>query len=89
MAKTVPMILGIPPFLWLDRMGVIEAGEPTAIRAMESQRVIQPVRLFRRCRHKSDDKFHPMAARRVHHQNLTVKVEQKIEAGVPPLGRIT
>jgi len=41
---------------------------------MKRERIIEAVRLFRRNRNTGDDELHPMTARRIDDENLTVKV---------------
>ncbi len=79
------MVLRPTPLLPLHRMGVVEPDQALAVRPVQRQRVIQAMRLLRRyCdpRHHEPD---PMAAFRVHHENLPVEVEKHIEGRVTRL----
>ena len=76
------MVLRLAALLPRHRMGIVEAGQPLAIRTVQRQRIIQPVRLLRRDRHPGYYEPDPVAALRVHDQNLAVKIEQRIEDGV-------
>ncbi len=80
----VPRLATLPP---RDRMSVVEADQPLAIRSVQSERVIQSMGLLRRHRHASQDEPRmPMAALRVHHENLPVEVKKQIECRVVLLG---
>lgn len=81
--QPVAMMLRLAAFLLADRMGVIEADQPLAIRSMELRRIVEAVRLLRRYRHSRHDEPHPMAALRVHHEHLAVELEEHIEGRVP------
>jgi hypothetical protein len=57
-----------------DRVSVVEAHEALTVRAMQGQRIIEAVWFFRRYRNARYDESDPILTRRVHHQNLTIKV---------------
>ena len=76
------MVLRGAALLPRDRMGVVEADQPLAIRPVQGERVVDAVRLLRRCRHPRHHEPNPVAAFRVHHENLPVEVEQQIEGRV-------
>ena len=67
-------------------MGVIEADQPLAIRAVQGERVVDAMRLLRRYRNPRHREPDPMAALRVHHENLPVEVEKYIESQVTRFG---
>ena len=68
-----------------DRMGVVEADQPLAVRSVQRERVVDAVRLLRRYRHLPDSEPDPVTALRVHHENLPVEVEKHIEGRVARL----
>jgi hypothetical protein len=49
---------------------------------MERERVVDAMRLLRRHRHPRHHEPDPVAALRVHHENLPVEVEKHIEGRV-------
>ena len=65
-----------------DRMGIVEPYQPLATRPVQRERVVQPVRLFRRRRHPRHDEPDAVVALRVHHENLPVEVEKHVEGRV-------
>ncbi len=77
------MILRLPALLLCHRMRVVETDQPPTIRPMQRERIIDAMRLLQRHRHPRHHEPDPMAALRVHHENLPVEVEKHIE------GRIT
>jgi hypothetical protein len=66
-------------------MGVIEADQSLAVRPVQRERVVDAVRLLRRHGHTRHHKPDPVAALRVHHENLPVEVEKRIEGRVTRL----
>ena len=68
------------------RMGVVEPDQPLAIGSMQGERVVDSMRLLRRspyaCHHESD----PVAAARVHHENLPVEIKKQIEGQISHRG---
>ena len=67
----------LPP----DRVRIVEANEPFAIRSMQRQRIFNPMRPFLAHGHTTNDEPNPMAGFRVDHQHLPVEIQQQIEAG--------
>jgi hypothetical protein len=63
-------------------MGVVEAGQPLAVRSMQRERIVQPMRFRRRHRHARHDEPDPVATLRIHHENLPVEIEKDIEGRV-------
>ncbi len=76
------MVLRITAFLPADRMRVVEPDQPLALRPVQRERVVDAVRLLRRDRHSRHHEPDPVAALRVHHENLPVEVEKHIERRV-------
>ena len=79
------MVLRFAALLPPDRVGVVEADQPLAFRPVQRERVVDAMRLLRRHRHSRHHEPDPVAAFRVHHENLPVKVEKHIEGRVPRL----
>src|SRR3546814_3539479 len=79
----MPVILRLVAPAAIDLVGAVEADQPSAVRAMERQGIVEAVRLARRRRNPCHDEPNPVAARRIHDQNLTVQVEQRVQAGIP------
>jgi len=79
------MVLRLAALLPCHRMGVVEADQPLAVRPVQCQRLVDAMRLLRRHRHPRHDEPDPMAALRVHHENLPVEVEKYIEGRVARL----
>ncbi len=73
------MVLRFTAFLLRDWMRVVEADQPLAGRPVQRERLVQPVRLFRRHRRPRHHEPDPVPTRRVHHENLSVEVQQHIE----------
>ena len=65
-----------------DRMGVVEADKPRTVRSVQCQRVIEPVRFLRGRRHTVDTEAHPVPSGHVNHEDLTVQIQQRIQARV-------
>ena len=53
-----------------DRMGVVEADQPLAVRSVQRERVVDAVRLLRRRKDPCYDRSNPMASFGVNEQNL-------------------
>ena len=64
--------------------GVVEPDQPLAVRAMQRERIVDTVRLVRRRRDRRHDEPDPVAALRVHHKNLSVELEKRIEGRIAP-----
>ena len=79
------MVLRITAFLPADRMRVVEPDQPLALRPVQRERVVDAVRLLRRRRHSRHHEPDPVAALRVHHEDLPVEVEKHIEGRVTRL----
>ncbi len=73
------MILRSAAALRADRMGVVEAHQPLTLRSVQRQRIVETVRLYRRCRHPRYDKAHPMTAIRIDNKHLPIEVEKRVE----------
>jgi hypothetical protein len=71
-----------------DRMCIVEADQPLAIRTMQCERIVDTMRLLRGHRHPRHDKADPMPARWIDHENLPVEIEQRIEARVARLSHL-
>lgn len=56
------MVLSLAAPAPADWMGVVETDQPFARRPVKRERVIEAVRLFRRCRNAGDNELRPMAA---------------------------
>ena len=69
-----------------DRMGIIEAHQPPAVRPVQRERVVDAMRLPRRHGHPCDDKSNPVTALRVNDEDLAIEVEKHIEGRVARLG---
>ena len=76
------MILRISSLLPFHRMGIVEPNLAFAVRPVQRERVVDAVRLLRRDLHPRHHEPDPMAALRVHHENLPVEVEQHIEGRI-------
>jgi hypothetical protein len=76
------MVLRTAPSLPSDGMGIVEADEPLAVRAVQGQRIVETVRLLRRDGDPPDDEANPMTAGRVDDQHLAVEVEQDIKGRI-------
>jgi hypothetical protein len=68
-----------------DRMGVVEADQPLAVRSVQRELVVDAVRLLQRHRHPRHDEPDPVTALRVHHENLPVEVQKHIKGRVARL----
>ncbi len=79
------MVLPLAAPLPRDRMRVVEADQPLALRPMQRERVVDAVRLLRRHRNPRHHEPDPVAALRVHHENLPVEVKKHIEGRVTRL----
>ena len=79
------MVLRFTTLLPRDRMGIIEADQPLAVRPVQRQRVVDAMRLLRRHRRPRHHEPDPVTALRVHDENLAVEVEQHIEGRVARL----
>lgn len=73
------MILRRASFTPTDGMGIVEADEAFAVRPMQGQRVVQPVRFCWRRGTRVTTKPTQMTAGRVDDQNLAVQVEEKVQ----------
>ncbi len=80
--QPVAMVLRLAALMPRHGMGVVEPDQPLAVRPVQCQRVVHPVRLLRRRRHSRHDEPDPVAALRVHHEHLPVQVEKHIEGRV-------
>ena len=76
------MVLRLAALLLRHRMGVVEADQPLAIRAMQRERIIQPVRLFRGWRDLRDNEPDSVSTLRVHDQREVMQVEQSVESRI-------
>ena len=76
------MVLRLAALLRRHRMGIVEADQPLAIRAVQRKRVVDAVGLFLRHRHARHDESDPVTPLGVHHENLPVEVEKDIEGRV-------
>src|SRR5258708_2157591 len=56
--------------LFSNGVGVIEPNQPFAIRGMQGQGIVEPMRLCRSRRHPTNDEFYPMAASRIDDHDL-------------------
>jgi len=79
------MVLRFAALAPADRMGIVEACQPLPVRPVQRQRIVDVVRLLRRHRHPRHHEPDPVAALRVHHENLPVQVEKHIEGRVTRL----
>src|SRR5690606_11772289 len=80
--EAVPMVHRLSASASADRMGVVEADQPFARRPVKRERVIETVRLFRRCRDAGDNELHPIAALGIDKEHLSVEVQKRVEAGI-------
>src|SRR5690606_41671912 len=78
--EAMPMVHRLAASAPAYRMGVVEADQPFARRPVQRERVIEAVRLFRRCRNAGDDELHPMAALGIDNEHLPVEVQKRVEA---------
>ncbi len=76
------MVLRLTPLLSADRMRIVEADQPLAVRPMKRDGIVDAVRLLWRDRHARHDKPDPMTTLRVHHENLPIEVEKHIEGRI-------
>jgi hypothetical protein len=78
----MPMVvrLATPPSA--NRMSIVKADHPLAIRPMQRQRVVDAMWLLRRHRHPRYHEADPMPASWIDHENLAIEVEQDIKARV-------
>jgi len=79
------MVLRLSPFLATDGMGVVEPDQSFTRWAVKRERIIQPVRLFRRGRNRGHDELHPMTAGRIDDEHLTVEIQQSVQTRVATL----
>ncbi len=62
----------------LDLVCIVEPYQARSVGCVQGQRIVQPVRLLRACRHGVGDKLDPVAMD-VDHERLTVKLEKRVE----------
>lgn len=67
---------------WAQGDDDVEADQPLALRPVQGERVVEPVRLLGRDGNPGDDEPDPVLAVRVHHQDLVIEVEQRVERRV-------
>ena len=65
-----------------DRMSVVEADKPRPVRSVQCQRIVEPVRFLQDRRHPVDTEAHPVPSGHVNHENLTVQIQQRIQARI-------
>ena len=68
------MVLRLAALLPCHSMGVVEADQPLAIRAVQRERVVDAMWLLLRHRHLRHDEPNPMAAFWVDDEHLSVEV---------------
>jgi hypothetical protein len=66
----------------LGPMGVIEAGQALAVRTMQGQRIIEPVRLGRANRDAFHREPNPILSARIDDKNLPVEVKQGVKRAI-------
>lgn len=69
----------ILPFYW---MSVVESDLPFAIRSVQRERVIDPMRFLGGHRHPGHHELDPMASRRIDHKDLPVEIQKHIQRQV-------
>ena len=75
------VILCLTAFLLRHRMGIIEADQAFTIRPMQRERIIDAMWFLRQYRNPRHHEADPVAALRVHYENLRVEIEKHIESG--------
>ena len=60
---------------------VVEPDQPLAVRGVQGQRIVQPVRPLRSRLGSHHDELHPVSDL-IHEQRLAVKVEQRVQLGI-------
>ena len=66
-------------------MGIVEADQPLTVRPMQRTRVVEAVRFLRSLSDQRHGEPDPVAALRIHHENLAVEVKQHIEGRIARL----
>ena len=70
------------PAGWAQGDDDVEADQALTLRPMQGERVVEPVRLLGRDDNPGDDEPEPVLAGGVHHQDLAIEVEQRVERWV-------
>jgi len=65
-----------------NRVGIVETDRTLAIRSVQSQRIIEAVRLGRADRNTLRDKPDPVPALRINNENLPVQIKQGVEGWI-------
>lgn len=63
-------------------MSVVEANQSLPVRPVQSEGIVQTLRLLRGYRHSHHHESTRMAALRVDDQNLTIQIEKHIEGWI-------
>ncbi len=82
------MVLRRTAALRPNPMRIVEPDEPFAVRAVQRQRIVEAMRLFRRHRDARHNEPNPMAALRIDDEHLSVEIEKRIERQVAVLRHI-
>jgi hypothetical protein len=76
----MPVILRLTALLLGGRMRVVEAHQPLAVRPVQRERIVEPVRLLPRFRHARNHQPNPVTALRIDDKHLAIEIEQGIES---------
>jgi hypothetical protein len=76
------MVLRVAPPLTSDRMSVVEPNQSLAVRPVQRERVVQPMRLLRRRRYACHHEPDPVTALGVHHEDLPVEVKEHVKGWI-------
>jgi hypothetical protein len=79
------MVLRLAASLQRNRMRVVKADQPLAVRSVQCERGVDAMWLLRLDRYSRHHEPDPVVALRVHHENLPVEVEKHIEGRVTRL----
>jgi len=65
-------------------MGIVEPDEPLAARAVQGERVVDAMRLFRRHAHARHHETDPMSALGIDHEDIPIEIEKRIKRRITP-----
>jgi len=72
------MILRIAAFLFGDGMSVIKSNQSLTISSVQGQRIVQPMRFFRRWLDSGYNKPNPMSTFRIDNERQTIEIQQSV-----------
>ena len=84
------MVLRIASPSRRNRVSIVKPDQPRAARAMQGQRIVEPLRLLWRGRNARHDEPYPIFALWIDNEHLAIQVEKKIQGRIAnrPHGRI-